>query len=89
MEVKKALSGTRLLEPLHLSLSSSDWQVRVFRSIVSIDSLLMVNIDLQCLQCSAVGTKLVSNDSLWPNLLFLKKFTEQSQSGSSVASGLN
>ena len=34
MEGQKSLSGWWRFEPLHLSLSSSNWQVRVLRSIV-------------------------------------------------------
>jgi len=60
--------------------------MRVFRPIVSINSLLMVDIDLQSPQRGTVGTQFIGNDCFGLNLLPPKQLLEQAQSSSSISS---
>src|SRR2546430_6230903 len=89
MDGNKTLSRLDLFETLHLSFASSKRLMRILRSIVGTQSLLVQSREANFAKRRSVGSEFVGDDYRRNEALTSKQFPQQPQRRGLVALGLH
>lgn len=90
VRLQESLSGSPTLEALHLSLASSNDEMRIFSAIVVAQSPAMVTVtETELMKRGTVGTKSIGDDPLRFDVLILQQPSQQSNGSAGVAAFLH
>src|ERR1700730_10050367 len=89
MDGNKTLSRLDWFETLHLSFASSKRLMRILRSIVGTQSLLVQSREANFAKRRSVGSEFVGDDYRWNEALTANHVPQQPQRRGLVASGLD
>src|SRR3984893_14549652 len=74
---EKSLRGSHALEPLHLPLPSSDWLMRILRSIVAPSATLLPFCDSKMTGCGGIRSQIICDELVWDKAILLQQLAHQ------------
>ena len=89
MNRNEALSRFGRFEALHLSFASSNWLMRVLRTVVGTQSLLMRTQEANFTKRSSIRSQFIGDDNRGSKALAAKELAQKAQCRGLVAPGLN